>query len=132
MYIQNCLTVYSEKFIGSFNMLFTCDSRSISIVHSSIRSCLADILLSKGYSANKVGKLLKITGAAVSYYKKGQRGAHLKEKIMGNPRYYSMLEEIANMLIEDDGKGYLEPVIEDMICRLCRELRKSDLIKNLD
>lgn len=106
-------------------MSFMCDNKKLALIHASIRSCLADILLEKGFSAKKVGDLLGISRAAISYYKKGERGSALKKMIMENPRYRSMLMEIAELIIDDDGTGALSPIIEERICRLCRELRRN-------
>ncbi|MEM3411024.1 MAG: hypothetical protein QXK31_03740 [Fervidicoccaceae archaeon] len=108
----------------------TCNSKKIALVHSSIRSCLAEILLSRGLSASKAGRLLRISGSAVMYYRKGSRGGLLKKSIMENPKYRKALEEIADLLIEDDEKGVLYPLIEESICRLCKDVRKNVLVED--
>lgn len=111
--------------MGQELMLYTCDNKKIVLIHASIKSCLAEILMERGLSAKKTGKLLGISPAAVSYYRKGERGNYLRKYLMENSRYRFMLNEIADLMIDDGGSGVLAPVIGEKICRLCRELRSN-------
>ncbi|MGC8909015.1 MAG: transcriptional regulator [Fervidicoccaceae archaeon] len=112
-----------RKISGTKVMSYMCDNKKVALIQASIRSCLAEILTEKGLSAKKISELLGTSRAAVSYYKRGERGNILKKRLMENERYRTMLLEIADLIIDDNGTGVLSPIIEEKICRLCRELR---------
>lgn len=109
--------------------LFECSAK-IYVIHSSIRSALAQILLEKGYSSYKISKLLGVSSASITHYRKGKRGGLIKQKLLEDDFYRKWLTEISEMIIQDDGRNQLSPLIEEEICKLCRTIRKKNLFED--
>ncbi len=105
--------------------LTSCEIASKKILPS-IRAAIAHVLIERGFTEYRVSKLLGITPAAVSQYKSRKRGFLFKEKILNDPEYRARIEYIADLVLEDNGKGVLDYKINQEVCKLCQKIKKKE------
>jgi len=107
-----------EENSGSF--MLPCEMAARYVLPA-IRAALAVVLTDKyGLTSYRVAKILNLTPAAITNYRKGKRGNKLVEQILSEPTTRSYIEEIAKA-ISSGGDGLR--VFREKTCDICQTVR---------
>ncbi|MCE4606971.1 MAG: hypothetical protein F7B59_06575 [Desulfurococcales archaeon] len=86
-----------------------------------IRAALAVVLTEEyGFTSYRVAKMLNLTPAAITNYKKGKRGIKLIDYILNNPDTRRHIEDIAHAISNHE---YTLELFHEKTCSICRIVR---------
>jgi predicted transcriptional regulator len=101
-------------------ILFPCEIAA-KYVLPAIRAALAIVLTEEyGFTSYRVAKLLNLTPAAITNYKKGKRGIKLIDQILNDPRTRKHIEDIASAISNQE---YEPELFHEKTCSICKIVR---------
>ncbi|MEB3772329.1 MAG: hypothetical protein GSR82_01455 [Desulfurococcales archaeon] len=101
-------------------LLFPCEMAA-KYVLPAIRAALAIVLTEEyGFTSYRVAKLLNLTPAAITNYKKGKRGIRLIDQILNDPRTRRHIEDIASAISNQE---YEPELFHEKTCSICKIVR---------
>ncbi|MCE4614146.1 MAG: hypothetical protein F7B60_01265 [Desulfurococcales archaeon] len=101
-------------------IMFPCEIAA-KYVLPAIRAALAIVLTEEyGFTSYRVAKMLNLTPAAITNYKKGKRGIKLIDRILNCPETRQHIEDIAFAI---SNKQYEPALFHEKTCSICKIIR---------